>query len=257
MPRPETGPAFAGLGSLIKIPSGPRPLPPLPGSAAVAPLPAAVPPGLPGWARPVRWKIAQQDFRLALQEEAPQEQASRKARSEFRYHRCVFQRRERQRSRLPFLWAARGADIGLTGNAGFGGVCEDDAMLITLGLLFRRRIHRARLRPWGGDVRRRLGSHRRELLGGKLQLRARRLRIREPHDIGKRRQYLRRFLRRVSLYQRLARMCRTQRLGEYGLTRMKRICADDGAGVFSAMRAGADFGARPAGRIAGKSLIGP
>jgi len=128
IPSPEVGPEFALLPPLMKMPSGPRPPTP-PALPSPAPVPDAVPPGVPDLGpsgeietRAERFPagtaggatgagVAERAIRVSLPPALPPTSGTAAFVS-------------------VFCRDARGADIGFTGSSGFGGACEDEAMLI-------------------------------------------------------------------------------------------------------------------------------
>ena len=255
MPNPEIGPVFALFPPLMKMPSGPWP-PALPALLPPAPLPDAAPPGVPGLGPSGEIETRAERFPAGIAgggatgagvAESAMSVSFSPASSVDVRRGCVRIRFSRGRARRGHrIHRQQRLRRGLRGRSNVD--CA--------GLFFRRRDFRR------GDIRgrERCGSLRpqgRELLRGELQLRALRLRARELHNIGKRRQNFGRLLRRFWLDQRLPRMRRMQRFGKNAFaadgTRRRRDGAASSAHPFRA----AALGARTAGRIAGKSFAGP
>jgi len=135
MPSPEIGLVFAPFPPLIKIPSGP-----CPAAVPAAPVPEAVPPGTPDFGpsgdietRAERFPagiagggatgagVAESAIRVSLPPARLPMSGAETFASTFRVAAC-------------------GADIGFTGNRGFGAACEDEAMSIAPGCFSRADI---------------------------------------------------------------------------------------------------------------------
>ncbi len=132
MPSPEIGLVLAPLPPLMKMPSGPWPLPP-PALASPATLAEAAPPGVPGLGPSGEIETRAERFpagiagggatgagvaESAMSVSLPPARRPTSGAATFEF---------------TFRGVARGADIGFTGKSGFGGVCEDEAMLIGPG----------------------------------------------------------------------------------------------------------------------------
>src|SRR5580692_13175228 len=119
MPSPEFGPVFALFPPLMKMPSGPWPPPP-PALLPPAPLPDGVPLGLPGWGPSGEIETRAERFPAGIVGGGAT--GAGVAESAIRVSLPP--------ARLPMSGAAtfasvlrgvaRGADIGFTGNRGFG-----------------------------------------------------------------------------------------------------------------------------------------
>src|SRR5580658_7162259 len=129
-PSPEIGPAFALFPPLMKMPSGPRP----PAFRALLPLalmPDAVPLGSPGWGPSGDIETRAERFPAGIAgggatgagaaESATRRVSLSPARPPMSGAAALV---------IVFCGTVRGAAIGFTGSSGFGGACEDEAMLI-------------------------------------------------------------------------------------------------------------------------------
>ncbi len=128
-PSPEIGLVFAPLPPLMKMPSGPWPPPP-PALPSPAPMPEGVSPGVPGLGPSGEIETRAERFPAGIAGGGATGAGVAESAMSVSF---VLARRPTSGAATfasTFRGVARGADIGFTGKSGFGGACEDEAMLI-------------------------------------------------------------------------------------------------------------------------------